>query len=65
MLRVVVCFCARISPACDYSCEVKTVMLFSSNVIRQAEERSMLAKDLRQDNKRRLGENKAKDDDLG
>jgi hypothetical protein len=40
-------------------------MLFFSNVIRQAEERSMLAKDLREDNKRRLGENKAKDDDLG
>jgi hypothetical protein len=38
-------------------------MLFSGNVMRQAEEeRSMLAKE---DNKRRLGKNKAKDDDLG
>jgi hypothetical protein len=39
-----------------------TLSSFSSNVMRQPERRSMLANE---ENKRRLGEDRAKDDDLG
>ena len=39
-----------------------TLSSFSNNVMRQPERRSMLAKE---ENKGRLGEDRAKDDDLG
>lgn len=67
---------ANVAPGCSLACVyficlrlqlrsetcLVTLSFFSNNVMRQPERRSMLAKE---ENKGRLGEDRAKDDDLG